>query len=542
MSVPTAGPEDEAARLDGAFRIVVVLALGLLVLTAIRLVVGGDPPLRAGALPNTAPATGPTRSPTSAPVDVEAYLEADVRAAPDIELTGPAGPLSLAAMRGRPVLVFFGYTHCPDVCPATIGTVGLAIDAYAGDAEAVFVSVDPERDTPDWLAEFVRFMPPGFRAVSGTPADVRATADAWGVRYARVETDQPGVYTMAHTADVFVVDRGGTLRARFPFGTDAPTMTAVLAAIDDLPPAEASVAPNAPPPTEAPTTALSPVLVSSSVWSGGGSPVIFRLDSAQPTAPIEAVLLGTDGVAVGDPVPVVAVRPEGVAGVSYVATLDIPAPGAWRVELRSAAGVGVVDLTALDPGGSAALGEPAPAAPTATAADVESLTWLTTDPLPDPRLYDTTPADALAAGQPFVFVVDSYRFKVTQQCGQAMVMAKQLLDRWTGVPFIHHEPLRYSVVTTEPVLEGTLENPRLTDVAAAWGVDDGGDDRKSMPWIFVVDRHGTVRAKYYGVIGSADVDVILTQLADEDRTALRPVQDGPLAPLAAPGSAVRVWV
>jgi len=277
------------------------------------------------------------------------------------------------------------------------------------------------------------------------------------------------------------------------------------------------------------------------VWSGGGSPVIFRLDAEEPTAPVEAVLLGTDGVAVGDPVPVVAVRPEGVAEVSYVTTLDVPAPGAWRVELRSAAGVGVVDLTALDPGGTAALGEPAPAAPTATAADVESLTWLTTDPLPDPRLYGTTPADALAAGQPFVFVVDSYRFKVTQQCGQAIVMAKQLLDRWTGVPFIHHEPLRYSVVTTEPVLEGTLENPRLTDVAAAWGVGDGGDDRKSMPWIFVVDRHGTVRAKYYGVIGSADVDVILTQLADEDRTALRHVQEGPLAPVAAPGSAARVW-
>ena len=438
------------------------------------------------------------------------------------------------------MLVFFGYTHCPDVCPATIGTVGMAIDAYAGDAEAVFVSVDPERDTPDWLAEFVRFMPTGFRAVSGTPAQVRATADAWGVRYARVDTDQPGVYTMAHTADVFVVDRAGVMRARFPFGTDATTMTAVLDAIDDLPPVASSAAPTAPPRPAAPTTALHPVLVSSSVWSGGRSPVIFRLDAGEPASPIQAVLLGSDGVPVGDPVPVVPVRPEGVAEVSYVATLDIPAPGAWRVEVRSAAGVGAVDLTALDPGGTAALGEPAPAARTATAAEGQSLSWLTTDPLPDPRLYRTTPADALAAGQPFVFVVDSYRFKVTQQCGQAIVMAKQLLDRWTGVPFIHHEPLRYSVVTTEPVLEGTLEKPRLTDVAAAWGVGDGGPDMKSMPWIFVVDRHGTVRAKYYGVIGSADVDVILTQLADEDRTALRPLQDGPLAPVAAPAAPARV--
>jgi protein SCO1/2 len=540
MSAPTAGPEDEAARLDGAFRIVVVLALGLLVLSGVRLVAWGDPPREALGVPGTPSATPSAATPASGPVDVAAYLDADPRPAPDLELRGPAGPLSLAAMRGRPVLVFFGYTHCPDVCPATIGTVGLAIDAYAGDAEAVFVSVDPERDTPDWLAEFVRFMPTGFRAVSGTPAEVRATADAWGVRYARVDTDQPGVYTMAHTADVFVVDRGGALRARLPFGTDAPTMTAVLAAIDDLPPVAGSAAPSASARSTAPATALNPVLVSSSVWSGGRSPVIFRLDGDAPTSSLEAVVLATDGVPVGDPAPVVAVRPEGVPEVSYVATLDIPAPGAWRVEVRSAAGVGAMDLTALDPGGTAALGAAAPVARTAIAADAESLSWLTTDPLPDPRLYRTTPADALAAGQPFVFVVDSYRFKVTQQCGQAVVMAKQLLDRWTAVPFIHHEPLRYSIVTTEPVLEGTLENPRFTDVATAWGVGDGADGMKSMPWIFVVDRHGMVRAKYYGVIGSADVDVILTQLAEEDRTALWPLQEGPLAPVAAPDWTARV--
>jgi hypothetical protein len=317
-------------------------------------------------------------------------------------------------------------------------------------------------------------------------------------------------------------------------------MTAVLAAIDDLPPVAGSAAPSASARSTAPATALNPVLVSSSVWSGGRSPVIFRLDGDAPTSSLEAVVLATDGVPVGDPAPVVAVRPEGVPEVSYVATLDIPAPGAWRVEVRSAAGVGAMDLTALDPGGTAALGAAAPAARTAIAADAESLSWLTTDPLPDPRLYRTTPADALAAGQPFVFVVDSYRFKVTQQCGQAVVMAKQLLDRWTAVPFIHHEPLRYSIVTTEPVLEGTLENPRFTDVATAWGVGDGADGMKSMPWIFVVDRHGMVRAKYYGVIGSADVDVILTQLAEEDRTALWPLQEGPLAPVAAPDWTARV--
>jgi protein SCO1/2 len=61
---------------------------------------------------------------------------------------------------GQPVFVFFGYTHCADVCPATIGTVGLALDADRGKAKAVFVSVDPERDTPAWLTEYAR-LPPG---------------------------------------------------------------------------------------------------------------------------------------------------------------------------------------------------------------------------------------------------------------------------------------------------------------------------------------------------------------------------------------------
>jgi protein SCO1/2 len=163
VAAPTAGPEDAGALLDGPFRIVVVLAIGLLVLTAVRLVAGGDPPLDAGAVQRAPSASGSAPSPTDEPVDVAAYLEADPRVAPDLELSGPAGAFSLAATRGRPMLVFFGYTHCPDVCPATIGTVGMAIDAYGRDAEAVFVSVDPERDTPEWLAEFVRFMPDGFR-------------------------------------------------------------------------------------------------------------------------------------------------------------------------------------------------------------------------------------------------------------------------------------------------------------------------------------------------------------------------------------------
>ena len=123
-------------------------------------------------------------------------------------------------------------------------------------------------------------------------------------------------------------------------------------------------------------------------------------------------------------------------------------------------GAASADVTALDPGGTAALGAPAPTIRTPTAADFGGdLTWVTTDPLPDLRLSQTSTADALAAGQPFVLVVDSVRFQVTPVCGRAVVMAKQLVDRWRTVPFIHHEPYRYTVITTEPVLEGTLAGP-----------------------------------------------------------------------------------
>jgi protein SCO1/2 len=521
-------PRDPAAIFDGAFWLVAVLAVGMVVLMIVRLLadVGGAP---AGGAAVSAGTSGTAPSP-AASVDVRAFLEPVVTAAPPLELTGADGqPTSLADLQGAPVLVFFGYTHCPDVCPATIGTVGLAIDAFGQGTRAVFVSVDPERDTIPWLAEFVRFMPAGFTAVTGTPAEVRATADDWGVRYARVETDDPEAYSMSHTADVFVVDGAGQFRARLPFGTEASTMVAVLREV-----AATTVTPTAAPtPSVAPTTAapsLAPVadltveVVSSSVWAGGASPVILALHDAtgrldDPTLAVSVEVLAADGTSAGPPVTAVAVQPAGIADVSYVATIDIPSPGAWNLAVTATgadggARTGSTGVAARDPGGTATLGAPAPTVDTPTAADFGGdLTWVTTDPAPDPRISATSTGDALAAGRAFVLVVDSYSFKVTPACGKAVVMAKQLVHRWTDVPFIHHEPYRYTVVTTEPVLEGSLTDPRLTEAADAWGTGSQPWGVGSMPWIFVVDGDGIVRAKYQGVMGSADVDVILSLFA-----------------------------
>lgn len=530
MTGPPAAPsrgDDPTKIFDGAFRLVAVLAAAMVVLMVVRLLAdtgGGS----SGAVAS-AGASGTDPSPAAA-VDVRAYLEPVVTAAPPLELTGPSGqPMSLTDLRGAPVLVFFGYTHCPDVCPATIGTVGMAVDTYGQGTRAIFVSVDPERDTLPWLAEFVRFMPDGFMAVTGSAAEVRATADAWGVRYARVETDDPEAYSMSHTADVFVVDGAGQLRARFPFGTEASTMVAVLrevAATTDAPTAapSPSVAPSTASPSPAPVADLTIEVVSSSVWAGGASPVILALHDAtgrldDSTLVLAVQVLAAAGTPAGVPVPAVAVQPPGIADVSYVATIDVPSAGAWTLAVTATtvgggARTGTIGVVALDPGGTAALGAPAPTVDTPTAADFGGdLTWVTTDPGPDPRLSATSTGDALEAGRPFVLVVDSYSFKVTPACGKAVVMAKQLVHRWTDVPFIHHEPYRYTVVTTEPVLEGSLTDPRLTEAADAWGTGSQPWGVGSMPWIFVVDGDGIVRAKYQGVMGSADVDVMLSLLA-----------------------------
>ncbi len=219
--------DDSGSALDRAFWLVVGLAAVLVVVMLAGLALGGRPsnaPGVAGGSPSS-----PSGSP---PIDVGSYLDPVAREAAPIELTDPTDrPFSLASLRGAPTFVFFGYTHCPDVCPATIGTIGLAMEAYGSGPRAVFVSVDPERDTTTWLREYVRYLPAGFTALTGTAARIRSTADAWHVQYAKVETGVAGAYAMSHTADVFLVDAAGMLRASFPFGTSSEAMTAVLRAV-----------------------------------------------------------------------------------------------------------------------------------------------------------------------------------------------------------------------------------------------------------------------------------------------------------------------
>jgi protein SCO1 len=474
-------------------------------------------------------ATPPVSLPAATPTpDPGSYLLPTVVTAPPIELTDSSGaPFSLASLRGHPVLLSFGYTHCPDVCPATVGVIGQVITALAPGARAVFVTIDPERDTTTSLAEYVKYLAAGYQAVTGTADQIRATADAWGVRYAREDTTTPGAYGMSHTADVFLVDPNGLLRAKFPFGTQSGAMTAVVRQVLAGP--VPSVAATEPGPTTSPAGTIPPEqelgveVDSTSVWAGGASPVILVLSGPagridDPGATVSVQLETRENAPVGAPRPAVAVLPPGETTVAYVATVDIPSPGWWRFAVTATTGgvsrAGSVDVAVLDPGNTAQLGAPAPTAHTPTLADVGQLALaVTTDPAPDMRLYRTSTTDALAAHQPFVLVVDSTRFRTTAACGKALAMVRFLLDRWASMAFIHLEPFRYDVISDTAILEGSLSDPTLVDAATAWGI--GGDPwgATSMPWIFVVDGNGTLRAKYQGVIGSDDVDIIVSLIA-----------------------------
>ncbi len=157
----------------------------------------------------------------------------DPRPAPALAglVNSDGSPFDLAGYRGSNVLVYFGYTHCPDVCPQTIGEL-FGVWEEQPDMQALFITVDPERDTPEFLAEWTRYLPENLHAVTGTPDAIRRAADGYGVRFARVDSDSSAGYTMAHTALLYLIDQHGQLLLSYPFGTPATEIAADIAALE----------------------------------------------------------------------------------------------------------------------------------------------------------------------------------------------------------------------------------------------------------------------------------------------------------------------
>lgn len=119
--------------------------------------------------------------------------------------------------KGRPLLVFFGYTHCPDICPTTLFDMSEVLNKLGPDASkvnAVFVSVDPARDTPAKLKDYLSSFNPHLRGLTGTPEQIAAIAKGYRVYFKKVPQEN-GEYVMDHTAIVYLMDKDGNFVAPF---------------------------------------------------------------------------------------------------------------------------------------------------------------------------------------------------------------------------------------------------------------------------------------------------------------------------------------
>ena len=141
-------------------------------------------------------------------------------------LDSPEGALSLKDLRGNVVLIFFGFTSCPDVCPISLVTISHAFSYLTDDelkrSRTLFISLDPERDTMERLKKYTGYFHPNIIGVTGTMEELVRVADIYGVKFEKKETPDSALgYLIYHSAKIFVIGTQGELRKTFPHNIDA---------------------------------------------------------------------------------------------------------------------------------------------------------------------------------------------------------------------------------------------------------------------------------------------------------------------------------
>jgi len=148
-------------------------------------------------------------------------------------------PFGLAELRGKWSLLFFGFTHCPDVCPGALfelqkvnQSLQQQLGTNSGKSQILFVSVDPERDTPDKLEQYVAYFDPAFIGVTGDQVQLLPLTRQLGIAY-RIDDHEPGAaqYDVAHSTSILLIDPQGRLYGAFPAPHDAARISAELLAI-----------------------------------------------------------------------------------------------------------------------------------------------------------------------------------------------------------------------------------------------------------------------------------------------------------------------
>ena len=139
--------------------------------------------------------------------------------------------VSLADFRGKVVLLYFGYTFCPDICPTDLLTIAQTLKSLGKSADQVqpiFVTLDPARDTRELLRDYAAAFHPRIVALTGSEAEVRRIATAYKVYYEKVTPPNSTTYFIDHTAYTFLLDRRGKYVLFFPPGTQPKRMTAMV--------------------------------------------------------------------------------------------------------------------------------------------------------------------------------------------------------------------------------------------------------------------------------------------------------------------------
>jgi cytochrome oxidase Cu insertion factor (SCO1/SenC/PrrC family) len=136
--------------------------------------------------------------------------------------------------RGKSLIIYFGYTYCPDVCPTELQQIGLAVE-HLGDVgsavQPLFITIDPARDTPEVLAQYVPSFHPRLLGLTGTSDEIAAVAQEFKVVYTKYQPSDGGPYLIDHTGFVYIVDRSGKYRGFFPPGTPEDRMREMIKTI-----------------------------------------------------------------------------------------------------------------------------------------------------------------------------------------------------------------------------------------------------------------------------------------------------------------------